>query len=578
MALRRFLFQNVAVGSGYFDSSQDSDDLNLNSLSIKMASGTGTAVDLNTNDVANVRKLTLVTGSGGVTLDGGGQRATNFATPTQASDLVTKSYADAIQSGIDWKGSVRVASTVNVTVASPGAAIDSVTLSVNDRVLLKNQTTGSENGIYTFQGAATPMTRATDAGAGQLTSGAATFVMEGTTNSDSGWVLTTNDPITVGTTSLTFTQFTALGQVTAGNGLTKSGSTISILLLGTAGTAGQGGGLALSASGLALSLATTNPALSVAGGLTVVAGLGISLSAPTANAVNVQLTATGTIGVGTGAAPAIILATTSALSGTGTTTAAGGLAVVAGNGISLSTPTANAVNVALIATTSVSVGTGATPTVIVDSTSAGGTGSGVAAGGLQITANGVSIKAADSTINATGASGLKVMGVPATFTIAGSAVSANVTATNLNTLTGGSDASALHTHTGLTAAATVTPITAGAGGLSKGDPVYMSAAMTVQANGPTCLKGDPSNTTKSILIGLASAAITAAAVGSAQRDGVITGVGSSWTFGQQIFMSNTGGLTNDPTSITSRYRTIQLGFALNATDLLVDIRDYGVRP
>jgi hypothetical protein len=112
-----------------------------------------------------------------------------------------------------WKDSVRAASTANVTLASAvenGDTLDGVTLATGDRILLKNQTTASENGIYTVNASGAP-TRAIDADSGIELLGTAVIVTEGTTNADTAWLLTTNGPITVGTTGLTFVQFGAGG-------------------------------------------------------------------------------------------------------------------------------------------------------------------------------------------------------------------------------------------------------------------------------------------------------------------------------------------------------------------------------
>ena len=104
-----------------------------------------------------------------------------------------------------------------------------MTLSNGDRVLLKNQSTGSENGIYVFNGSASAMTRATDADtSAEVNAGLFTFVEEGTTNQDSGWVLTTNNPITLNTTALAFAQFSGAGQVVDGAGLVKTGNTLDV--------------------------------------------------------------------------------------------------------------------------------------------------------------------------------------------------------------------------------------------------------------------------------------------------------------------------------------------------------------
>src|SRR4029079_6844472 len=110
--------------------------------------------------------------------------------------------------------------TANITL-SGAQTIDGVSVIAGDRVLVKDQSTGSQNGLYLAASGA--WSRATDADASaEVTGGLAVWVNEGTANADTGWVLTTTDPITVGSTSLAFTQFSGLGQVTAGAGLTKT--------------------------------------------------------------------------------------------------------------------------------------------------------------------------------------------------------------------------------------------------------------------------------------------------------------------------------------------------------------------
>ena len=152
-------------------------------------------------------------------------------TPSNANDVASKSYVDATKSGLDVKDSVRAATTAAGTLASDfanGDTIDGVTLATNDRILIKNQADGSENGIYTVNASGAP-TRATDFDADvEVTSGAFTFIEEGTVNGDGGYVLSTNGAITVGTTAMTFTQFSGAGLITAGNGLTKSGNNLSV--------------------------------------------------------------------------------------------------------------------------------------------------------------------------------------------------------------------------------------------------------------------------------------------------------------------------------------------------------------
>lgn len=156
----------------------------------------------------------------------GGYKITNLATPVSSTDAATKAYVDAAAAGIDWKASVRAATTANITL-SGAQTIDGVSVIAGDRVLVKNQNTGADNGIYVAASGA--WSRSTDADtSAEVTSGMAVFVEEGTTNADSGWVLTTDNPITLGTTALTFTQFTGLGQITAGAGLTKTGNTLNV--------------------------------------------------------------------------------------------------------------------------------------------------------------------------------------------------------------------------------------------------------------------------------------------------------------------------------------------------------------
>ena len=153
-----------------------------------------------------------------------------------ALSLVTKGYVDAVKQALDIKDSVHVASTANVALTAgssgleAGDAIDGVTLVAGDRVLLKNQTDASENGIYVAVASGGTPARSTDANASaEVTSGMFVFVEEGTANGDQGYVLTTNNVITLNTTDLTFTQFSGAGQITAGNGMTKSANTLNVV-------------------------------------------------------------------------------------------------------------------------------------------------------------------------------------------------------------------------------------------------------------------------------------------------------------------------------------------------------------
>lgn len=178
------------------------------------------------------------------------QRITNLAAPVGDNDAATKAYVDSQSLGLDVKESVRVASTGNVTVtyaATGGASgrgaitaapnsIDGVSLAAGNRVLLKDQSTGAQNGIWVVTTVGTGSNgvwdRATDWDSdAEVTSGAFMFVEEGTANADSGWTLTTNGNIIVGGasgTAIAFAQFSGAGQITAGNGLTKTGNTLAV--------------------------------------------------------------------------------------------------------------------------------------------------------------------------------------------------------------------------------------------------------------------------------------------------------------------------------------------------------------
>jgi hypothetical protein len=136
--------------------------------------------------------------------------AANSATHLATQDAI-KAYVDSKLAGLSWKQEVRAATTVAGTLASSfanGSTIDGVTLATGDRILLKNQSAGAENGIYIVAASGAP-TRATDADAGAELVNAACFVSEGTANAETVWVCSNNATITVGSTSLTFVQFGA---------------------------------------------------------------------------------------------------------------------------------------------------------------------------------------------------------------------------------------------------------------------------------------------------------------------------------------------------------------------------------
>lgn len=179
----------------------------------------------------------------------GNFKITSLATPTASTDAATKGYVDAVKTGLDIKDSVRLASTANITItysatggtsargqitAAPNT-LDGVNLAANDRILLKDQSTGAQNGIYVVSTLGTGSNgvwdRATDFDEDtEVTAGAFVFVEEGT-QADNGYVLTTNNPITIGGasgTALAWAQFSGAGQITAGAALTKTGNTLDV--------------------------------------------------------------------------------------------------------------------------------------------------------------------------------------------------------------------------------------------------------------------------------------------------------------------------------------------------------------
>lgn len=208
-------------------------------------------------------------------IDANGQRLTNMADGSSATDAVTLQQMQAFVRGLDWKESVRAASTGNLNLSSPGASIDGVSMSSGDRFLAKDQSTGSQNGIYVWNGAAAAATRANDADtSAKVTSGLATTVTEGTANGDKLFVLTTNDPIVLNTTALVFSQLGGGGTTYSadGNGIELSGTTFSLELDGTT--------LSKSSSGLRIGSGAAGAGLVEATGvLAVGAGTGITVNA-----------------------------------------------------------------------------------------------------------------------------------------------------------------------------------------------------------------------------------------------------------------------------------------------------------
>jgi hypothetical protein len=219
--------------------------------------GTGTS----TGSITGTGALTFTAGgtdtsvslvpNGTGTVDVSNKRITSVAEPTQSTDAATKAYVDGLANGLDVKASVKAASTANLsatysngtggvgaTLTNAGTqaalTLDSIALSVGNRVLIKNQSTALQNGVYTVTTVGTVsanwvLTRATDfdnSPGTEVGPGVFFFVEQGTTQADNGYVITSDADITIGTTAIDFVQFSGAGQITAGDGLTKSGNTI----------------------------------------------------------------------------------------------------------------------------------------------------------------------------------------------------------------------------------------------------------------------------------------------------------------------------------------------------------------
>lgn len=204
-------------------------------------------------------------------IDWAGYKITSLGTPSADGDAANKGYVDSVAQGLDTKASVVAATTTNGTLATAfanGQTVDGVTLATGNRILIKNQTDATANGIYTVNASGAP-TRSTDMDNGTEFPGAYVFVEQGTINGDTGWVCTNNSPVTLGTTDIVWTQFSGAGTYTASNGVLLTGSNFTF-------APRSGYGLQTGSTGAEIKLATTS-GLNLSSDLAVGAGAGITV-------------------------------------------------------------------------------------------------------------------------------------------------------------------------------------------------------------------------------------------------------------------------------------------------------------
>ena len=233
---------SLTIGSDEISLGGTQTDLNgITSLDVDNITIDGNTVS-STNSNGNI----VLDPNGTGTVDVSGAKITTVGTPSQSTDAATKGYVDGVINGLDVKNSVQFASTANVagtynnangtiTAGSNGAlSMDGGSPSIGDRVLLKDQTSNVQNGIYTVTtagsaSAAYILTRANDADtAAEISGGSFFFVEQGSANADNGYVTTHNGTPTLGSSAITFEQFSGAGQIGAGDALTKSGNTLNV--------------------------------------------------------------------------------------------------------------------------------------------------------------------------------------------------------------------------------------------------------------------------------------------------------------------------------------------------------------
>ena len=284
---RTFALSGDATGSASFDGS-------ANATIAAALSATGVTAGTYNNSASQVSPFTVdakgrVTSVGGpVTIAPAFSSLTSIPTTLAGhgiTDAYTKTEVDSLVTGLDVKASVRAATTGNITL-SGAQTVDGVAVVAQDRVLVKDQSTPSQNGVYVVS--AGSWTRAGDFNSWSEIPGAFFFVEEGATNADNGFVCTSNAGGTLDSAAITFSQFSGAGQITAGTGLSKSGNTLSLANTSVSpasyGGASQVATFAVDAQGRLTTAANVSIAISSG----AVSGLAASATTDATNANNIS--------------------------------------------------------------------------------------------------------------------------------------------------------------------------------------------------------------------------------------------------------------------------------------------------
>lgn len=413
-----------------------------------------------TADLTALLNTTYVTKTGDTmsgVLNMGGNVISNVGAPVAGTDAANKNYVDTAVTGLSWKQAVRVATTAAGTLATSfanGSVVDGVTLVTGNRILIKNQATGSENGVYTVNASGAP-TRADDANLAAELVGMAVFVDEGTVNANTGWIQTTNAPITIGTTSLLYSQFSGSGTYQAGTGLTLVGNTFALatpVSVANGGTGlsttpvngaldiGNGTGFTRAPLTAGTGVSITNGAGSITIGNTGVLALttNTGLSANVSATGNVTVTNTGVLSA-QGTANQVLVNGTSGSAQTGALTLTLPQAIATTSSVTFANVTSSALTAnsfvypttgGLLASTAAATNgqiligsTGAAP---VAATLTAGTGVSVAnaAGSITIANTGVTSNVAGAGISVSGATGaVTITNTGVTSLVAGTGIS-----------------------------------------------------------------------------------------------------------------------------------------------------------